>query len=237
MTNHGLPRFSDCEFHTAYPFGQVTLADAKVPLDVRLEAFNPLIPGHADDSGIPVAVLRFVLTNPGSAPVEAAVCGGLENFSGTDGLYGLPERTFNELREDGEIRGVFMQSTGVAKTAEQWGTMALTATATATATAKDITYRAAWPVRSWGDALLDFWDDFANDGRLEGRDGGQDPDARAMASRGTVLALTGFQCSGMERSIAVAARPGVHFWSNGAAGGGCVDRTWKRVRRRWNWRY
>ncbi len=148
--------------------------------------------------------------------MEAAVCRGLENFNGTDGLYGLPERTFNELREDGEIRGMFMQSTGVAKTAEQWGTMALTATATA----KDITYRAAWPVRSWGDALLDFWDDFANDGRLEGRDGGQDPDARAMASRGTVLALTGFQCSGMERSIAFAARPGVHFWSNGAAWGG-----------------
>ncbi len=84
MTNHGLPRFSDCEFHTAYPFGQVTLADAEVPLDVRLEAFNPLIPGHADNSGIPVAVLRFVLTNPGSAPVEAAVCGGLENFNGND---------------------------------------------------------------------------------------------------------------------------------------------------------
>jgi hypothetical protein len=109
-----------------------------------------------------------------------------------------------------------MQSTGVAKTAEQWGTMALTATATA----KDITCRAAWPVRSWGDALLDFWDDFANDGRLEGRNGGQDPDARAMASRGAVLALTGFQYSGMERSIAFAARPGVHFWSNGAAWGG-----------------
>ncbi len=65
MTNHGLPRISNCEFHTAYPFGQVTLADAEVPLDVRLEAFNLLIPGHADDSGIPVAALRFVLTNPG----------------------------------------------------------------------------------------------------------------------------------------------------------------------------
>ncbi len=45
--------------------------------------------------------------------------------------------------------------------------------------------------------------------------------ARAMASWGAVLALTGFQYSGVDRSIAFSARPGVHFWSNGAAWGVC----------------
>src|SRR4051794_12125347 len=42
--NHGLPRFRDCAFEAAYPFGQVLLADAEVPVTVRLQAFNPLIP-------------------------------------------------------------------------------------------------------------------------------------------------------------------------------------------------
>ena len=39
-----------------------------MPVDVRMEAFNPLIPGDADLSGIPVAVLRFVLTNKTAEP-------------------------------------------------------------------------------------------------------------------------------------------------------------------------
>ena len=32
-----------------------------------------------------------------------------------------------------------------------------------------VTYRTAWPSLSWGDSLLDFWDDFSEDGRLEER--------------------------------------------------------------------
>ena len=32
------------------------LGDPDVPVDARIEAFNPLIPGDADLSGIPVAV-------------------------------------------------------------------------------------------------------------------------------------------------------------------------------------
>ena len=35
------------------------LTDPDVPVDVRIEAFNPLVPGDADASGFPVAVLRY----------------------------------------------------------------------------------------------------------------------------------------------------------------------------------
>ncbi len=41
VPNHGLPRFRQCSFAAAYPFGQVRLADPDVPLIVRLEAYNP----------------------------------------------------------------------------------------------------------------------------------------------------------------------------------------------------
>ena len=61
--NHGLPRFRQCSFAAAYPFGQVMLSDEDVPVDVRLEAFNPLIPCEADRSGLPMALLRYVLTS------------------------------------------------------------------------------------------------------------------------------------------------------------------------------
>ncbi len=61
--NHGLPRFRNCSFAAAYPLGQVMLSDPDVPVDVRIEAFNPLVPGDAEASGIPVAILRYVLHN------------------------------------------------------------------------------------------------------------------------------------------------------------------------------
>jgi non-lysosomal glucosylceramidase len=52
--------------------------------------------------------------------------------------------------------------------------------------------------------------------------------ARAMASWAAVLALTGFDYSGVEKSMTFAARKGDFFWSNGYAWGSCS------LKRRWN---
>jgi hypothetical protein len=45
--------------------------------------------------------------------------------------------------------------------------------------------------------------------------------ARAMASWAAVLALTGFNYSGVEKSMTFAAQDGSFFWSNGYAWGTC----------------
>ena len=46
--------------------------------------------------------------------------------------------------------------------------------------------------------------------------------ARAMAAWGAVLAITGFQYSGVRKSLTLAARPdSTLFWSNGSAWGIC----------------
>ena len=60
--NHGLPRFREATFATAYPFGRLELRDADVPVGVDLEAFN-LSSDRLAASSWPVAVLRFVVTN------------------------------------------------------------------------------------------------------------------------------------------------------------------------------
>jgi len=176
--NHGLPRFRRCEFAAAYPLGQVLLSDAQVPVDVRIEAFNPLVPGDVDASSIPAAVLRFVLTNKTHSPVTASVCGTLTNFIGRDGTNGIPSKNVNDFRRKGSLRGLLLSSQGVDPAAEQWGTMALATTS------GDVTYRTAWAKPGWGGELLDFWDDFSDDGRLEKRDAhGQDaPNASLAAS-------------------------------------------------------
>ncbi|HEX5504768.1 MAG TPA: GH116 family glycosyl-hydrolase [Thermomicrobiales bacterium] len=177
--NHSLPRFRECAFEAAYPLGQVALADPDVPLAVRLQAFNPLIPVDAARSGIPVAVLRYVLTNRGDRPVEAAVCGSLQNFVGTDGTRGAPRANHNTYREAPGLRGMYLTSAGVAPDAEQWGTLALGVVGD-----HPTSYRTAWPALNWGGDLLDFWDDFAADGALDDRPGaGGDAPVASLAAR------------------------------------------------------
>ena len=156
--NHGLPRFRRCTFAAAYPLGQVLLADDAVPLDVKLEAFNPLIPGDADRSGIPIAVLRFTLTNHTSRRVSASLCGSLANFIGFDGTQGAPKGNLNAFRQGAGFQGVYMSSQGVEQNTAQWGTMALATTA------KKVSARTAWKKMGWGSSMLDFWDDFSSDG-------------------------------------------------------------------------
>jgi len=164
VPNHGLPRFRECQFEAVYPFGQVVLNDADVPLDVRLQAFNPLIPGDSNASGIPAAMLRFVLTNKTTQVVSAAVCGSLQNFIGADGTNGAQKQNVNTFRQQEDINGLFMHSEGVDPLAEQYGTLALVTTARS-----GVTHRTAWTNYTWGDSLLDFWDDFSDDGCLEDR--------------------------------------------------------------------
>ena len=175
IPNHGLPRFRKCSFAAAYPLGQVFLSDPDVPVDVCLEAFNPLVPADANASGIPAAVLRYVVTNKTNKPASICVCGSMPNFIGIDGsgttkdwkgdlvaAGGRANR--NQFRKGDNVQGIFMYSEGVAQRAEQWGTISLTTTARTA-----VTSRTAWARQAWGSSLLDFWDDFSEDGKLQER--------------------------------------------------------------------
>lgn len=171
--NHGIPRFREASFEAAYPLGQVILSDPDVPLQVRLQAFNPLIPCDAERSGIPVAVLRYILTNSTNADLTATICGSLKNFIGDDGSTNLAKGNVNTFRADsnrGGVQGIYFTSEGVPADAETFGTMALCVVGVVGEAADAVTHRTAWASRSWGDSLLDFWDDLITDGRLDDRD-------------------------------------------------------------------
>ncbi|MGN0833613.1 MAG: GH116 family glycosyl-hydrolase [Kiritimatiellia bacterium] len=80
--NQGFPRFAKTVFKAAYPLGIVEFDDPKVPLAVKLEAMNPLIPGDADASGIPAVLLRWRLRNPTDRAVRASIAATVVNFAG-----------------------------------------------------------------------------------------------------------------------------------------------------------
>ncbi|TCM51532.1 GH116 family glycosyl-hydrolase [Kribbella sp. VKM Ac-2568] len=162
--NHGLPRFREAEFAAAYPFGRLRLRDEGVPVEVRLQAFTPFIPTDVDASSWPVAVLRFEVTNRATEPLDVAIAGALQNFIGRDGTSDVAAGNYNTTADGDRLSGVLLQTAGVDPSAEQWGSIAL-----AVLDGKDVTRRTGWSDRTWGDSLLDFWDDFSADGRLDER--------------------------------------------------------------------
>jgi non-lysosomal glucosylceramidase len=175
VPNDNLPRFRNASFASAYPLGRVMLSDPDVPVTVDLKAFNPFIPPDADLSGIPVAVLIWEVRNDGTDPVEIALCGSLPNFIGIDGFdtrkdwkgdsvpFGASKNR-NQFRTDSHVRGIFMDSACVPRDSAAWGTIALGTTA-----AEGVTHRTSWTRDEWGGSVLDFWDDFSDDGRLDDR--------------------------------------------------------------------
>ncbi len=168
---HGLARFREARFDSAYPLGQVHLSDKNFPLKVRLDAFNPLVPGDADASGIPVVVLRYVLSNPTSEAVSATVCGSVPNFIEAPVIqhnpYGantlqMEKRNRNEYRDGAGVKGImYHPAESKNEITPSWGTLALTTTART-----GVSYRTAWLKRQWNESMLDFWDDLLADGAL-----------------------------------------------------------------------
>ncbi|MBX3029622.1 MAG: hypothetical protein KF809_05650 [Chloroflexi bacterium] len=169
-TAAGLPRFARATFTGEYPIARVELEHPDVPLDVRLEAFTPLVPLDPDDSGIPGAVLTWALRNRASQPVAVTLVGSLINSIGGlayDGFGNLAagglggNRT--TVRDQDGLRGVFLSSDSVPTDDLRAGDLTLATTH------PDVTITPAWLRGAWYDFLQAFWDDLVDDGRLEDR--------------------------------------------------------------------
>ena len=183
--NHGLPRFREATFGTAYPFGRLELRDDDVPVDVDLEAFNPLVPTDVEASSWPVAVLRFAVTNRSTESLAVSLAGSLQNFIGRDGTTDVAAGNYNTTAT-GEAQGVradgvLLRSREVDRGAEQYGSIAL-----AVLDGQDVSRRTGWADRTWGDSMLEFWDDFSADGRLDERTSESATPVASVADRRTV---------------------------------------------------
>ncbi|MAE61408.1 MAG: hypothetical protein CMJ49_08645 [Planctomycetaceae bacterium] len=169
FANHSLPRFRYGAFDAAYPLAQVRLWDPDMPIEARLEAFNPMVPTDADASGIPVMVLRYVLTNRTSKPVTASVCGSMRNFLGgvwREGEQGggvAVKGGVNRHRIADGLEGLAMEAAEVDDHDVRFGTVAMTAADTAGAL---VSHRTSWAADDRM-SLLDFWDDFGGNGMLD----------------------------------------------------------------------
>ena len=91
--NYGLPRFHESTFEARFPFGKVTLKDGNIPVEVTITAWNPFIPGDADNSGLPVGIIEYTFENKTDKGLETVFSFNTPNFS-----FSAPEFTGNATR-------------------------------------------------------------------------------------------------------------------------------------------
>jgi len=155
----GLPHLRQAVFSGEFPFAEIAFDDPALPVQVRLEAYSPFIPMDADSSGMPIAVLRYHLTNPGPAPVAVSLAGNLRNMIGYPGSGPMHDRhaqeglggNTNRYVEGDGVRGLLLASQRYAEDAPRFGTMALTTTWPNTWA------QCAWLRGAWYDAMHDYW--------------------------------------------------------------------------------
>jgi uncharacterized protein (DUF608 family) len=76
----GLPRYKENTFTARFPFAEIELKDDQMPVDVKINAWNPFIPTDADNSSLPVGGLEYEFKNTGDTVIEAIFSYNTRNF-------------------------------------------------------------------------------------------------------------------------------------------------------------
>jgi non-lysosomal glucosylceramidase len=153
----GLKRLEEACFEATYPFGRVRLRDRHVPLLCSVEAWNPLVPGDAEASGLPIAALDITLTSTSARPIDASIMLSFEALVGhrlrerRDGGGSLP---FIEAATGEEMATLLAGDRGLDERDEEWGTLAAAVLGPQTYGGKQ------WRIGRWNQGLTEMWETF-----------------------------------------------------------------------------
>jgi non-lysosomal glucosylceramidase len=157
----GLTRLREAVFTGEYPLAHIDFKDPGLPVDVSLDAFSPFNPHDPDDSGLPVAILRYRVRNRNAGAAKVSIAFSIDNP-----VTSTPrdkDRRVNEYRTANTLAGLSMSNPGLAPDDPMRGTFALAAIP-----AQDtrLTYWRGWPKGAWWNSPLLFWDAFSAHGQL-----------------------------------------------------------------------
>ncbi len=159
----GLPCFDSAEFTGSFPTARIRFEKSGLPLEVELEAWSPFIPHQSRDSGFPVAVLAYRVTNRSANRVQATLTFSMKNpvGEGTEYKEDDPDRATSTYRDEGSFRGLQFTNARYGPEDIRHGTAALTTDwPQATCTER-------WLQQGWFDAMQHFWNRFRETGELE----------------------------------------------------------------------
>lgn len=99
---YGLPRFTECQFSSRFPFCEILLQDQTLPLEVKITGFSPFIPNEADLSSFPAGSIDYSLTNQSTESIDAVFSLNARNFMGGD-RFGELKNGFRVIGSEGEF--------------------------------------------------------------------------------------------------------------------------------------
>ena len=157
----GLPRFGEVRFTGEYPLAHLDFEDGATehpfPVRVSLDAFNPMIPGNTEDSGLPAAILSWNLENRTERQIKALLVAVVSNLVGYqfspwpgDAPWPGGQQVNRTLREQG-FQGVLMQSERDGGRHPMAGSMA------AVTTWPETTLQTRLGEQDWPYSLRPFW--------------------------------------------------------------------------------
>lgn len=165
----GLSRLASARFTGEYPLAEVDFDDDELPVAVTLQAFSPFIPHEPEESGLPAAVLRYHVHNPGTATAEVSIAFSIDNpvkvsvDRGGAAQQHKDTRT-NEIRRESHLSGLVMHNPGLEAGHPMKGEFAIGAAASISGS---LDLWRGWPSGRWWNSPMLFWDDFSADGKLE----------------------------------------------------------------------
>ncbi|MCW5982493.1 MAG: hypothetical protein KIT09_30685 [Bryobacteraceae bacterium] len=163
----GLSRLEGATFTGEFPGARVAFRDAKLPVRVMLDAFSPFIPLDAEDSGLPVAILRYRVRNPGKEPATVSIAFSIANPVGAGSqsvTRAATDPRVNEYRRaPAGLEGLMMRNPGLPEADPLYGSFAL---CLFDAGDGQVSHLTGWPSAKWWASPMLFWDDFTADGEL-----------------------------------------------------------------------
>jgi len=179
----GLTRLRSATFTGEFPLARVDFADPILPVKVSLEAFSPFIPHEPDESGLPVAILRYRVTNPNAVSAKVSIAWSIENPTGHTQAR---DTRVNEYRTSERLAGILMTSPELPGNDALKGSFLVSVLDSAGAR---VTWLRGWERSRWWNSPMFFWDDFSADGELGPES--QDPGPVGALSLGRTIAPGG----------------------------------------------
>ena len=169
----GLSRLESAVFTGEYPLAHIDFHESALPVTVELDAFSPFIPHDPDDSGLPLTLLRYRVTNPTAAAAKVGIVFSIDNpvKASPPPRHKEPvqEQRRNEYRASTSLEGFLMSNPGLEADDPMSGSFTLAAIP---APGTRTTHWQGWPQGRWWNSPMLFWDAFSANGEL-----GAEPDS------------------------------------------------------------
>jgi uncharacterized protein (DUF608 family) len=179
--HEGYPRFENCVFEAAFPFGAVRLTDPGVPLAVSVTGWNPFIPRDDVASGLPCVLLEYRFENTADSAVDFEFSYHLSHLATGPGGERWSATRNAVIPPDGSLGGGASFTNTQLPTAEGYGSAVLAAVGW------QPRVKAMWLRGGWFDGLSALWREVST-GRFTENDGKQPVEERGSRNGGSILA-------------------------------------------------